>query len=136
MADTYSLAVGGSTVGANARKTAANYGMGTPVLTFIKVAAVNSGSAVDFSAETANSNLHKAVASLSGFAEIYWVDGGTAGFIAAVVANTANSGSAATPSLADGSWGAAEAAILAAVAADTSCTITALALASNGLTIA
>ena len=135
MADVYAVVVGASTVGANARVTKANYGMGTPTLTFVKVAAVHDSTAVNFSAETANSNLHLAVAALSGFAEIYWVDGGTAGFTVAVNAATANSGSAATPSLADGSWGAAEAAIKAAVAADTSCTITALALASNGLSI-
>lgn len=136
MADVYSVSVGATTVGANARVTKANFAFGTPALTFIKVAAVHDSAAVNFSAETANSNLHKAVAALQQFAEIFWVDGGTAGFIVAVNANTANSGSAATPSLADGSWGAAEAAIKEAVAADTSCTITALALASNGLTIA
>ena len=135
MADVYSVSVGATTVGAYARVAKANYAFGTPNLKFVKVAAVNSAAAVNFSAETANSNFYKALNALQGFAEIYWADGGTAGFIVAYNENTANSGSAATPSLADGSWGAAEAAILAAIAADTSCTITAVDLASNGLSI-
>ena len=135
MADVYSVAIGGTTVGANARKTAATSKLGTPELAFIKVAAVHSGSAVNFSAETANSNFYKAVNALMGYVEPYWMDGGTDGFIVAYNVNTANSGSAATPSVSDGSWGAAEAAIKAAVAADTSCTITAVDLATNGLSI-
>jgi len=135
MADVYAVSVGATTVGANARVAKANYAFGTPNLKFYKVAAVNSASAVNFSSEAANSNFFKALNALQGFAEIYWADGGTAGFIVAVNNNTANSGSAATPSVSDGSWGAAEAAILAAIGADTSCTITEVDLASNGLSI-
>lgn len=133
MADVYSVAIGSTTVGANARKTAATSRLGTPELAFVKVAAVHDSSAVNFSAETANSNFYKAINALQGFAEIYWADGGTAGFIVAYHANTANSGS--TAGVADGSWGAAEAAIKAAIEADTSCTITAVDLATNGLSI-
>lgn len=135
MADVYSVSVGATTVGANARIAKANYAFGTPNLKFYKVAAVNSAAAVNFSSEAANSNFYKALNALQGFAEIYWADGGTEGFIVAVNNNTANSGSAATPSVSNGSWGAAEAAILAAIGADTSCTITEVDLATNGLSI-
>jgi hypothetical protein len=135
MADVYAVSVGATTVGANARVAKANYAFGTPNLKFYKVAAVDNAAAVNFSSEAANSNFFKALNALQGFAEIYWADGGTAGFIVAVNDNTANSGSAATPSVSNGSWGAAEAAILAAIGADTSCTITEVDLASNGLAI-
>ena len=135
MADVYAVSVGATTVGANARVAKANYAFGTPNLKFYKVAAVDNAAAVNFSSEAANSNFFKALNALQGFAEIYWADGGTAGFIVAVNDNTANSGSAATPSVSNGSWGAAEAAILAAIGADTSCTITEVDLASNGLSI-
>jgi hypothetical protein len=139
MADVYSVAVGATTVGANARIVKANYAFGTPNLKFYKVAATaaNGSTPVDFSAETANSNFYKALNALQGFAEIYWADGGTAGFVVAVNNNTTNSGSNATPSLSDGSFGAAEAAIVAALAAggSSTATVTEIDLASNGLSI-
>lgn len=140
MADVYSVSVGATTVGANARKTAASTRLGTPNLKFYKVTAVaaDGSTAVNFSAETANSNLYKASNALQGFAELYKVDGGTAGFIVAVNDNTANSGSAATPSVSNGSWGAAEAAIVAALAlgGSSAATVTEITVQSNGLSIA
>ena len=139
MADVYSVAIGSTTVGANARTVAATSTLGTPPLAFVKVASVaaNGSTVIDYSAETANSNFYKAVNALMGYAEPYWMDGGTAGFIVAYNTTTANSGSAATPSLPDGSWGAAEAAITAALAlgGSSATTITAVDLASNGLSI-
>lgn len=139
MADVYSVSVGATTVGANARIAKANYAFGTPNLKFYKVTALaaDGSTAVNFSAETANSNFYKALNALQGFAEIYWADGGTAGFIVAVNDNSANSGSAATPSVSNGSWAAAEAAIVAALAlgGSSASTVTEVDLASNGLAI-
>lgn len=140
MADVYSVAVGATTVGANARVMKASTRFGTPALKFYKIAAVaaDGSTAVNFSAETADSNFYKALNAFMGFAEIYQADGGTAGIVVFVHDNTASSGSAATPSVSDGSWGKAEAAIVAALAlgGSSACTITEITVQSNGLSIA
>jgi hypothetical protein len=140
MADVYSVSVGATTVGANARIVKASSRFGTPALKFYKVTATaaDGSTAVNFSAETANSNFYKALNALQGFVEIYKADGGTAGFIVAINDNTANSGSNATPSVSNGSFGAAEAAIVAALAAggSSTATVTEITVQSNGLTIA
>ena len=121
----------------NAKIIKAGSNFGTPVLAFAKITATasNGSTAVDFSSEASNSDFYKAVNAFQGYAEIYFVDGGTEGIVVAYNANTANSGNGNTS---DGSWTDAEAAIKAALAKGGSATATvaALAVASDGLSIA
>lgn len=135
----------GSTIARNFEKALETSILGTRSLAFYKVAAVHSAAAVDFTKETlagagtyttAGSVFAKAVIALQGFVELYYIaTPGDAGFSFAVAVDTANG--AAVGTNVDGStFGAAEAAIKAAIGADTSVTITALAVASDGLSIA
>lgn len=127
----------GSTVAANYRKSAASSKFGTRELTFVKITATESdgSTAVDFSAETAGSDFFLALNALQGFAEVYFADGGTAGIVVAVATDTANQGDSNTTVT---GWGMAEAAILSALGngGSSTATVTALAVASNGLSIA
>jgi hypothetical protein len=143
MADVYNLASGATTVGANARKVAPTTRISTPPLVFVNVAAVHNAAAVDFRKEdiaglaatttftNANSVFSRAVIALQGFAEIYVVGTPSAtSFTVVVNSATANAGdSNTTPT----GWGAAEAAIRAAIGADTSVTLTELSLSGNTL---
>ena len=148
MADIY------STVGANARKLvgdgASGAGpytrFGTPQLQIIEIAGVHSASAVDFTRGAvaanapntssgaytdANSNLAAAVNALQGFAEVYMIGVPSATeFCAVIHKNTANSGDSTTTTT---GYGLMEAAIKAAIKADTSVTITELTLTGDDL---
>lgn len=127
MADVYSVAVGGTTVGANSRTTTVGFDHGTPALGFYKIVLTG----IDTTYTNSNSTFHKAIAALEGFAELYGVGTPASGNVVFVCNdNTANDGS--TAGAADGSWGAAEAAIDAATGG--SSTITALT--ASGATIA
>jgi len=98
---------------------------GTRQLKFLKVTAVHNGGAVDFSATytASNSALSKAVRAIQGFAEVYMVGIPDAtGFIAVVAGDTAN-GAEANSNVQATTYGAMEAAIKAAVEADTSATV-------------
>ena len=130
MADLYSA------IGGNARKVAATGRLGTAPLAFVKVTSVaaNGSTAVDYSAETAGSNLFDAVNALQGYAELYWVDGGTEGFIVAY--NTATANLYDTDGTTAG-WGKAEAAITAALAlgGSSATTIATVDLSTTGVAI-
>jgi hypothetical protein len=132
----------GSTIARNFEKAAESSILGTRLLDFYKVEAVHSAAAVDFTKAnlagtgvytTAASPFAKAVIALQGFVELYYIaTPGTAGFVFAVADDTQNG--AAVGSNADGTtFGAAEAAIKAAIGADTSVTITAITPAGDGL---
>ena len=131
MADLY------SSIGGNARKVAATGRLGTAPLAFVKVTSVaaNGSTAVDYSAETAGSNLFDAVNALQGYAELYWVDGGSEGFIVAYNTNTANLYDTVTNTNAD--WARAEAAITAALGlgGSSATTITTVDLSTTGVAI-
>lgn len=135
MADIY------STVGVNARKVLVGSQLGTPSLQFIEIAAVHDSAAVDFTSGAvgasapgatgtytdANSNLSAAVNALQGFAEVYIIGVPSATeFVVAVNNNTANDGTATD-------YSSMEAAIKAAIKADTSVTITELTLTGDDL---
>jgi hypothetical protein len=135
----------GSTTARNFEKALESSILGTRQLSFYKVEAVHSAAAVDFTKAnlagtgaytTAASPFAKAVLALQGFVELYYIaTPGTAGFSFAVAVDTANG--AAVGTNVDGStFGAAEVAVKAAIGADTSVTITALAVAADGLSIA
>jgi hypothetical protein len=135
----------GNYVGANFEKAAASSILGTRALSFYKVAAVHSAAAVDFSKAnlagtgaytTGSSPFAKAIIALQGFVELYYIaTPGTAAFTFAVATDTANGAEANSNAYAL-TFGAAEAAIKAAIGADTSVTITALAVAGDGASIA
>lgn len=122
-------------VAANYRKIAPTSQLGTPELKFVSVAAVHNTAAVDFTKAVlagtgtfadAGSLLAKAVNALQGFAEVYVIGTPSATeFVCVVHANTANDGVTG--------WSSAEAAILAAIGADTSVTITELTLTGDTL---
>jgi hypothetical protein len=106
MADVYSVSVGSTTVGANARTTEVGFDHGTPALGFYKITLTG----IETSYTAANSTFHKAIAALEGFAELYGVGTPASSNVVFVCNdNSANDGS--TAGAADGSWGAAEAAI-------------------------
>ena len=148
MASLIGAQVGGGTsgnyVGANFEKAAVSTSMGTRALSFYKVAAVHSAAAVDFSKAnlagtgvytTGSSPFAKAIIALQGFVEMYAVlTPGTAGFIFVVATDTANGAEAASNAYAL-TFGAAEAAVKAAIGADTSATITEVVVAGTGVTI-
>jgi hypothetical protein len=148
MASLIGAQVGGGTsgnyVGANFEKAAVSTSMGTRALSFYKVAAVHDGAAVDFSKAnlagtgvytTGSSPFAKAIIALQGFVEMYAVlTPGTAGFIFVVATDTANGAEASSNAYAL-TFGAAEAAVKAAIGADTSATITAVTVAGTGVSI-
>jgi hypothetical protein len=139
-----SVGGGAGTVGQNFEKAAVSTIMGTRALSFYKVAAVHSAAAVDFSLGTiaasgvytdAGSVYAKAIIALQGFVEMYAVlTPGTAGFIIVVATDTAN-GAEANSNVQASTFGAAEAAVKAAIGADTSVTITAVTVAATGVSI-
>ena len=132
----------GTTVTTNYLKATESTQFGTRALRFIKVTAVHSSAAVDFSKAvlagtgvytTSNSLFQKAVNALQGFAEVYATFApGTAGFIVAIADDTvgeADSGNSGT------GYGLLEAAIKSAIAADTSVTVAAVVIAGAGTSI-
>ena len=135
---------GNTTTGRNFEKADTTTFMGTRALSFYKVAAVHSAAAVDFSKAnlagtgvytTGSSPFAKAIIALQGFVEMYAVlTPGTAGFIFVVATDTANGAEAASNAYAL-TFGAAEAAVKAAIGADTSATITEVTVAGTGVTI-
>ena len=139
-----SVGGGAGTVGQNFEKAAVSTSMGTRALSFYKVAAVHDSAAVDFSKAnlagtgvytTGSSPFAKAIIALQGFVEMYAVlTPGTAGFIFVVATDTANGAEAASNAYAL-TFGAAEAAVKDAIGADTSATITAVAVAGTGVSI-
>ena len=120
----------------------------TRKLSFVKVVGVHGGAAIDFGKATlagaglytdANSVFAKAILALQAFGEVFLVGTpGSAGFIVAFATDTLNGSEASSNVLPSPlTFGAAEAAVLAATAADTSITITPLVIgAGNGVTIA
>jgi hypothetical protein len=139
----------GDTIARNFEKAVETSLLGTRQLSFYKVTAVHSAAAVDFSKAnlagtgvytTASSPFAKAIIALQGFVELYYVgtpkaDSGVSAFIFAVATDTANGAEASSNAYAL-TFGAAEAAIKAAIGADTSATITALAIAIDGASLA
>ena len=135
----------GNYVGANFEKAAETSLLGTRSLSFYKVEAVHSAAAVNFTKAnlagtgaytTGSSPFAKAIIALQGFVELYYIaTPGTAAFTFAVATTTANGAEPSSNAYAL-TFGAAEAAIKAAIGADTSVTITALAPASDGASIA
>lgn len=131
MANTYGL------VSPNYQKIVAGSQLGTPALKFIEVAAVHSGGAVDFTKKDlagagaytdSQSLMAKAVNALQGSAEVYIIGVPSATeFVVAINDNTDNDGVVAA------SYSTMEADILAAIAADTSVTITGLTLTGDDL---
>jgi hypothetical protein len=120
--NTYSNAgvgTAGSILGANAYKfvdPASQFS--TRKLRFVKI--VNGGDLTsgDFTTNkaTANSNLAKAVRCAQNYGEIYVIGTPSAtGFIVGYADDTLNDGSAASPSLSDGSYAKLEAELVAAV---------------------
>ena len=123
----------------NGLKTAVGSKLGTREIQFVTVAATqaNGSTAVAFQTNSTDSNseFSKAVRALQGFGELYVI--GTPAsdtFIVGMSADTANSGSAA--GAADGSYGAMEAAIVAALAYGSSSTATVADVAISGATFA
>ena len=147
MASLIGAQVGGGTsgnyVGANFEKADQTTFMGTRQLKFYKIAANNSGT-VDFSKAnlagtgvytTGSSPFAKAIIALQGFFEIYAVlTPGTTGFIIVVAVDTTN-GAEPSSNVQATTFGAAEAAVKAAIGADTSATITEVTVAATGITI-
>jgi hypothetical protein len=130
MADVYNKVAGTDEngnpvlVGGNARKVTKRTLIGTPPLVFVNVAAVHDGAPVNFSTnfEAANSNFAKAVLALQGFGEVFMVGApNSTSFTVLMNSSTVNNGAA---NESDGSFGDAEAVVKAAIAADTSVTIT------------
>jgi hypothetical protein len=124
-------------VSPNYQKIVAGSQLGTPALKFIEVAAVHSAAAVDFTKKTlagagaytdSQSVMALAVNALQGFAEVYIVGVPSATeFVVAINDNTDNDGVVAA------SYSSMEAAILDAIGADTSVTITGLTLTGDDL---
>ena len=124
-------------VSPNYQKIKVGAQLGTPELKFIEVAAVHSAAAVDFTKKDlagagaytdSQSLMALAVNALQGFAEVYIVGTPSATeFVVAINDNTDNDGVVAA------SYSSMEAAILAAIGADTSVTITGLTLTGDDL---
>ena len=137
------IAGGAGQVGQNFEKADTTTFMGTRQLKFYKIAANNSGT-VDFSKAnlagtgtytTGSSPFAKAIIALQGFFEIYAVlTPGTTGFIIVVAVDTTN-GAEPSSNVQATTFGAAEAAVKAAIGADTSATITEVTVAATGVTI-
>lgn len=126
----------GTTVAANYRKTASGSNFGTPTLGFFKVV-VSGGSTPDLSVNPGNSNsdFHKAVNALQGFAELYMVGAPSAtAFVFAAHDNTKQDSDTGTNVA--GGWGDAEAAILAALGSWSSGAVAITALTASGASIA
>ena len=142
MANTYSDLMG-TTVAANYNKVSATSALGTRSLRFLKVTAVHSASAVDFSKAVlagtgsytaADSLWAKATRALQGTAEVYiYFTPGTAGFMVAVADDTINDSD--TSSNVPGGYGDMEGAILDACGIDTSVTVAAVTIQAGGITI-
>lgn len=141
--DNTGVGVGRAKLGANNYKVVETNKMGTRDIVYLQVAAVEAGSAVDFTKAvltgtgvyTDNGSLmQKAINALQGFAEIYFVGIPTAAVFTVVVAvDTANSGAS---NVSNGSYTDMEAAIKAACGVGTgtnSVTITPLKLSGNTL---
>lgn len=127
MPSIYGTTVGSSTVGANTRKLPATpiSNFGTPVLKAISVSVADAN--LSTTPTISNSLLHQAISSLQQQFEIYYVGAFTnanpsVGLVM-IHDNTGNSGSSANPSVSDGSYGAAEASIVATVTGASACTI-------------
>ena len=118
---------------------------GTRILKFYKVAAVHNGGAVDFTKakldgtgawSDPNSLFARAILALQQFGEVFYVGTpGTGGFIVALADDTASGAEPNSNDQAD-TFGAMEAAIKAAVGADTSATVTNVKESADGLSIA
>jgi len=127
MPSVYSTTVGSTTVGANSRKLPATpiSNFGTPVLKAISVSVADAN--LSTTPTVTNSLLSQAVRSLQQQFEIYYVGAFTNANpsigLVMVHDNTGNDGSSADPSISDGSYGAAEAAVVATVTGATACTI-------------
>lgn len=117
---------------------------GTRFLKFYKVAGVHNAAAVNFTKKTlagagdwhdSGSVYALAILALQQFGEVFYTSPGTAGFVVALADNTANG---AEPNSNDQAttFGAMEAAIKAAIAADTSVTVTEITVQADGLSIA
>ena len=127
MPSIYTSTVGSTTLGANTRKVPATpiSNFGTPVLKAISVSVADAN--LSTTPPISNSLLSQAIRALQGQFEIYYVGGFTnanpsVGLVM-VHDNTGNDGSAANPAVADASYGAAEAAIVATVTGATACTM-------------
>lgn len=137
--NTYSNAgagIAGSVLGANAYKFVdPKSNFGTRTMRFVKI--VNGGDLTsgDFTTNKAdsNSNLSKTVRAAQNFGEV-WVIGtpSATGLIIGFSDDTLNDGSAASPSLSDGSYAKMEAEIVAAVGG----TITVTTVVPTGITFA
>ena len=124
-------------VSPNYQKIKVGAQLGTPELKFIEVAAVHSAAAVNFTKKTlaavgaytdSQSLMALAVNALQGTAEVYIVGTPSATeFVVAINDNTDNDGAGAAD------YSTMEADIKAAIAADTSVTITALTLTGDDL---
>jgi len=139
----------GVNVAANYLKAVESTQFATRGLRLIKVEAVHSAAAVDFGKAvlagtgvytTSNSLYQKGLNALMGFVEVYATFApGTGGFIVAIADDTANDGNAGgqnpSASVSNSPFTAAEAAVLAAIGASTSVTITTVAVAATGITI-
>jgi len=115
----------GSTVAANYLKAAPSTQFGTRQLTFLKVTAVHSAAAVDFSATytASNSTFSKAVRAIQNFAELYAVGTPDATGFIVIIADDTKNGAEANSNVQATTYGAMEAAIKAAIEADTSATV-------------
>lgn len=139
----------GVNVAANYLKAVESTNFATRGLRFIKVTSVHSAAAVDFGKAvlagtgvytTSNSIYQKGLNALMGFVEVYASFApGTGGFIVAIADDTANDGNAGgqnpDASVTNSPFTAAEAAVKAAIGADTSVTITTVAVAATGISI-
>jgi hypothetical protein len=130
---------------ANNYKLAAGSQFGTRVLKFIEVAAVEDGSAVDFTKfnlagtgayTTSESLMQKAVNALQGFGEVYVVGVPSATEFVVVIADDTHNGAEAGSNVQAATFGAMEAAIDAAIGIGTgthSVTVTPLSLVGDDL---
>ena len=139
----------GVNVAANYLKAVESTQFATRGLRFVKVTAVHSAAAVDFSKAvlagtgvytTSNSIYQKGLNALMGFVEVYASFApGTGGFIVAIADDTANDGNQGgqnpDASISNNPFTAAEAAVKAAIGADTSVTIASVAVAASGISI-
>ena len=136
-------------VAANYLKAVESTNFATRGLRFVKVTAIHAAAAVDFSKAvlagtgvytTSNSLYQKGLNALMGFVEVYATFApGTSGFIVAIADDTANDGNQGgqnpNASVTNSPFAAAEAAVLAAIGADTSVTIATVAVAATGISI-
>jgi len=136
-------------VAANYLKAVESTQFATRGLRFVKVTAVHSAAAVDFSKAvlagtgvytTSNSLYQKALNALMGSVEVYATFApGTGGFIVAIADDTAadgnQGGSNPDAAVTNSPFTAAEAAIKSAIGADTSATVATVAVAATGISI-